>query len=74
MLCDFGFELEIYVSVVDEWLRDEVRSVGCIEDDLYDCDVVIYCMSIGSPLVYIVVWLRVPRIVVYHNITSSAYY
>ena len=74
LLRELGFESEIYASVVDERLRDEARPAARIEDDLRDGDALIYRMSIGSPLASTVLRLRVPRIVVYHNITPPAYY
>jgi glycosyltransferase involved in cell wall biosynthesis len=74
MLREIGFESEIYAAGVDEELRHASRKARFLERDLRDDDAVIYHCSIGTPLAEVVARLRVPRMVLYHNITPPAFY
>jgi glycosyltransferase involved in cell wall biosynthesis len=74
MLRALGFESEIYADVIDERLRDAARPARQLDADLRDSDAVIYHFSIGSRLAYTMARLRVPRVILYHNITPPAYY
>jgi glycosyltransferase involved in cell wall biosynthesis len=69
-----GFESEIYAQVIDERLRSCAKPASLLEGELREGDAVIYHLSIGSPLAYTVARLRVPTVILYHNITPPAYY
>lgn len=74
MLRSLGFASEIYADVIDERLLAAARPAAQLGDDVSDDDAVIYHLSIGSRLAHVVAGLRVPRVILYHNITPPAYY
>lgn len=74
MLRTLGFESHIYADVIDVHLHHAARPAKHLDDDLQRGDAVIYHLSIGSRLANIVARLRVPRVILYHNITPPAYY
>jgi glycosyltransferase involved in cell wall biosynthesis len=74
MLREMGFASEIYAAGVDDELRTSARKAKHLEADLRAGDAVIYHCSIGSALASTVARLRVPTMLLYHNITPASYY
>jgi glycosyltransferase involved in cell wall biosynthesis len=74
ILLDLGFDSAIYAGVVDPRERGETRPVGRLPTDVSENDVVIYHLSLGSPLTDIWKNLRARRVTMYHNITPAHYF
>ncbi len=69
-----GLPSEIFAEEIHQHLVGEARPAaeltGCVGPE----DVVIYHLSIGAPSARLFAGLRCRRVIVYHNITPSAYY
>jgi glycosyltransferase involved in cell wall biosynthesis len=74
MLRAMGFVSDIYAASIDERLTGAAKPATQLERDLQGGDALVYHLSIGTPLSYIVARLRIPRMIMYHNITPPAYY
>lgn len=74
MLRTLGYRSEVYADLIDERHGRRARTADRLPGDLEPGDAVMYHLSIGSPLAQLMARLDARRIIVYHNITPSAFY
>jgi glycosyltransferase involved in cell wall biosynthesis len=74
MLLQMGFRSEIFAGLIDHRLQRAARPETALPGRLAADDVLVYHLSIGSPLARLVARSSVRTVVVYHNITPADYY
>jgi glycosyltransferase involved in cell wall biosynthesis len=74
MLRELGFESETFAEVIDHRLAQRARPAAELPSSLRSGDVVLYRLSIGSPLAGLVERCAPRLVVVYHNITPVRYF
>jgi glycosyltransferase involved in cell wall biosynthesis len=74
MLRGLGFRSEVYADLIDRRLGREARPAGELEGRLGREDVLLYHLSIGSPLARLVEACPGRRVLVFHNITPPDFY
>ena len=74
MLRHLGFRSVIYADLVDRRLGREARPADELAGRLGRDDVLLYHLSIGSPLARLVEATPARRVLVYHNITPPDFY
>jgi glycosyltransferase involved in cell wall biosynthesis len=74
MLREAGVRSEIYAQHVDAQLQGEARSYSRLRDEANDDAAVLFHFSIGSEVTDLFRLLRIPRVLVYHNITPAEFF
>ena len=74
MLRHMGFRSEIFAGLIDDRLRRDGHDAITLPRWLAAGDVLVYHLSIGSPVARLAALTPARMIVVYHNITPTEYY
>lgn len=73
VLQEFGYDTDVYAEHIDQRVKDDVKPIKQIPE-LNDEDIILYHVSIATPLNYELEKWNGKKVIIYHNITPSHFF